>query len=351
MTVDPIEGCIVGTAVGDAMGLPYEGLSRRRAQALLGPPDRHRFFFGRGMVSDDTEHTIMAARSMVIAAGDPDRFARIMAWHLRIWLLLIPAGVGFATLRSIVRLWIGFNPCSSGVYSAGNGPAMRAAVIGASIQDITLMKRFIAASTRLTHMDPKAEYGALTVALAARAASDHQEMTVPERFLNELRSQLPAEARELTALIARVVESVKRGETTETFAVELGYASGVAGYIYATVPVVIHAWLSNPREIRKAVVSVIRCGGDTDTTAAMVGGIVGCAVGKQGIPQEWIERLWFWPWSWSQVESISRQLGSASPKETAWRQNNLRLGALWLRNMGFLIVVLWHGFRRLAPPY
>ncbi len=55
-----IVGSLLGTAIGDSIGLPYEGLSRRRAKRLLGPPDRHRFLFGRGMVSDDTEHNVCA---------------------------------------------------------------------------------------------------------------------------------------------------------------------------------------------------------------------------------------------------------------------------------------------------
>ncbi|MBK8478230.1 MAG: ADP-ribosylglycohydrolase family protein [Opitutaceae bacterium] len=42
---------MLGTAVGDAIGLPYEGISRQRAARLFGPPDRHRFVVGRGMVS------------------------------------------------------------------------------------------------------------------------------------------------------------------------------------------------------------------------------------------------------------------------------------------------------------
>ena len=55
---DQIAGVILGTAVGDALGLPREGLSRRRAGKLFGdPPLGHHFLFGRGMVSDDTEHT------------------------------------------------------------------------------------------------------------------------------------------------------------------------------------------------------------------------------------------------------------------------------------------------------
>ncbi|MGB7325235.1 MAG: ADP-ribosylglycohydrolase family protein, partial [Rubripirellula sp.] len=59
MNHDAIIGCILGTAVGDALGLPYEGVSAKRAPRLLGPPDRNRFFLGRGMISDDTEHTCM----------------------------------------------------------------------------------------------------------------------------------------------------------------------------------------------------------------------------------------------------------------------------------------------------
>ena len=52
----PIESSLLGTAVGDALGLPYEGLTPERGQKLIGYPDRFRFLPGRGMVSDDTEH-------------------------------------------------------------------------------------------------------------------------------------------------------------------------------------------------------------------------------------------------------------------------------------------------------
>jgi ADP-ribosyl-[dinitrogen reductase] hydrolase len=60
-----IWGCLIGTAVGDALGLPYEGMSLRRAAKMPGPPTRFRFLFGRGMVSDDTEHTVLIAASMI----------------------------------------------------------------------------------------------------------------------------------------------------------------------------------------------------------------------------------------------------------------------------------------------
>jgi len=59
-----LQGAILGTAVGDAIGLPREGLSPRRASRLFGdPPLGHRLLLGRGMVSDDTEHTCMTAQA------------------------------------------------------------------------------------------------------------------------------------------------------------------------------------------------------------------------------------------------------------------------------------------------
>src|SRR5687768_1032701 len=118
MPDDPIIGCLLGTAVGDAMGLPYEGLSRRRAARLLGPPDRHRFLFGRGMVSDDTELTCIVAQALIASSGCMDTFLSQLSWRLRVWLLVLPAGIGWATLRSILRLCVGIRPQTSGVFSA-----------------------------------------------------------------------------------------------------------------------------------------------------------------------------------------------------------------------------------------
>ena len=147
-----IVGSILGTAIGDAIGLPYEGLSRERAKRLLGPPDRHRFFFCHGMVSDDTELTCMVTQSIITSRADVGAFQRQLSWRFRLWLLSLPAGIGFATLRSILRLWIGFSVEKSGLFSAGNGPAVRASIIGATIDDLELLQRLVRASSRITQL-------------------------------------------------------------------------------------------------------------------------------------------------------------------------------------------------------
>src|SRR5690349_6922843 len=102
------EGCLLGTAVGDSLGLPWEGMSRQRIARKLGDgPISHRFLFGRGMVSDDTEHAILVGQALLSSGDNPAVFQRALAWGLRRWFLGLPAGVGFATLRSCLRLWVG----------------------------------------------------------------------------------------------------------------------------------------------------------------------------------------------------------------------------------------------------
>ena len=123
-------GALLGTAMGDSVGLPAEGLSRKRVKQLWNGQWRQRLIFGRGMISDDTEHTLFVAQSLLSCSDNATTFQKSLAWKLRLWLLGLPAGIGLGTLRAIIKLWLGFPPHRSGVNSAGNGPAMRSAIIG-----------------------------------------------------------------------------------------------------------------------------------------------------------------------------------------------------------------------------
>jgi len=66
-----IEGLLYGAAVGDAIGLPTEGMTPAKIKKLgWTDPLRHRFLFSRGMWSDDTEQSIMIAQSLLSSQGD-----------------------------------------------------------------------------------------------------------------------------------------------------------------------------------------------------------------------------------------------------------------------------------------
>lgn len=350
-------GVLLGTAVGDALGLPREGLSRDRASLLFGkPPLRHRFLLGHGMVSDDTEHACLTAQALLRAPNDADAFARSLAWRLRFWLLGLPAGAGRATLQSVARLWLGYGPRASGVWSAGNGPAMRAALLGVCLgQDSDRLRAFIRASSRVTHTDPRAERGALLVALAAHHGAVQGPQTLGGvEFLQEAFDALPNGDDELRGLLRTVAEHLRREAPADELANALGLRRGVSGYIYHTVPVALYCWLRHPGDFRQAVEEGIALGGDTDTTGALVGALVGATVGASGIPGEWLEGLWEWPrsvaWMRQLAERLAERFGprgsraSPGPLPLCWP-------CLIPRNLVFLGVVLAHAVRRLLPPY
>jgi ADP-ribosylglycohydrolase len=159
----------------------------------------------------------------------------------------------------------------------------------------------------MTHTDPKAEAGAIAVALAAHLASRNTTVA-PEVYLNHLESRIGGEAPELITLISSVVASVNAGQKTEAFVDAIGLTRGVSGYIYHSVPVAIHAWLSHQQDCREAITTVVRCGGDTDSTGAIVGGIVGAAVGRSGIPEDWLLTLAEWPRTVEWMETLAKQL-------------------------------------------
>ena len=162
---------------------------------------------------------------------------------------------------------------------------------------------------------------------------------------------MDSQGEELLDLVGRAVESAERAETTPEFAASLGLGRGVTGYVYHTVPVALHAWLRHPHDLRTAIIEVVRCGGDTDTTAAIVGGIVGAAVGKEGIPRDWLDGLWEWPRTVAWMERLAGQLHSALATGLPASPARLPVYGIASRNLLFLGIVLAHGFRRTLPPY
>jgi ADP-ribosylglycohydrolase len=355
--LDRLSGCLLGTAVGDALGLPREGLSAERAARLFGAAPRHAFLFRRGMLSDDTEHTVLAAQALLSSRGDPRRFARRLAGKLRWWLLGLPAGVGLATARSIVKLWCGWPPTSSGVLSAGDGAAMRAPVLGACLgPEPGRLREWVRASTVLTHRDPRAERAAFLVAFAAAvAASREPSERAAAGFLPEALAALGDADEELRGIADLAADALARGRSVRQFASDLGCPRAVSGYAYHAVPVALYGWLRHPGDFRAAVGEVICCGGDADTTGAIAGGIAGAAVGAAGIPAEWIDGLLEWPRTIGWLRSLAGRLARRFPGDGSAGDDVGEQPLLWPallpRNLLFLAVVLAHGFRRLFPPW
>ena len=336
---DRITGLLLGTAVGDALGLPYEGISRRRAKRLFPGAIRHRFLCGRGMISDDTDHTFMTAQTLLEEPHDAERFARKLAWRFRWWFAALPAGVGLATAKACLKLWCGFSPKHSGVFSAGNGPAMRAAIFGAVIADRETRYALVEASTRMTHTDPRALTGALAVAdIAAQA---------PTPILSGIAPQ----DTEWQTLVSQMHRCWENNLSVMEFADRLGLQNGVSGYVCHTVPVAIYAWHRHLGDFRQTIESVIALGGDTDTVAAIAGALAGATVGESGIPHEWLDGIRDTPINIPLLRKTAVRLAQLVQTGTSPGPVRYFWPLTIPRNLLFLLVVLGHGFRRILPPY
>lgn len=337
---EQIEGCLLGCAVGDSIGLPYEGLSRRRVRKIAQLPLRHRFLFGRGMVSDDTDHSIFIARALAAHPEDPQAFAGFFTGQLRRWLLCLPAGIGLATLRSILRLWVGISPTKSGVWSAGNGAAMRSAIIGVFHKsNPALRNQFVSASTRTTHSDPKADFGSQAIAALASVADRRPTFESLRAVLQSV-----SDESHWLELVERILDACESGNLDRALP-EDRRGEGVSGYVYHTVPVAIAAWFLHYGDFRETIESVVLSGGDTDSVAAIAGALAGASSGPSGIPEDWVAGVVDRPHGRAGIARLAEKLSGEVPARTgfSWWQ--------FPRGLIFIVVVLCHGLRRLFPPY
>jgi len=283
------------------------------------------------MFSDDTEHTVMVLRSLIESPNDPNDFQRRFARRLKRWMLAVPAGAGMATVKACLRLLAGVPPSRSGVGSAGNGAAMRSAIIGACFGHEPGKRRaFTHAASVVTHTDRRAIDGAHLVALAAATPA-------PDFFLAASQEDLIEEWR---ASLRTLERSLAEDLTPEQFASLIAGSRGVSGFVMHSVPVALFCWLRHPESYRECLGTAISLGGDTDTVAAIAGGIIGAHLGIDAIPLDWREGMVEWPLTLNRM----LELGAGRTVESPTL-------AIVPRNALFLATVLLHGFRRMLPPY
>src|SRR5215471_15829515 len=162
---DRILGCILGGAIGDAFGRPYENL---RPPIVISEVDEWR-------LSDDTQLTLATCEAIAGRDGavDPAAIAAAFArWHRARRI----TGMGSNTLKALTELVAGGHWAlvgGKGERAASNGAAMRAAPLAFCLDpNDDVEKRTIRDVSRITHHHEEAYAGALAVVAAVRAAAD-----------------------------------------------------------------------------------------------------------------------------------------------------------------------------------
>lgn len=276
---------LIGTAVGDALGVPfetklasYEPLVAWDGKSFLGS-EHHKL--GPGQYSDDTQMSLMVAESLIDNQGfEPDDLAK----RYVDWIVSKRArGYGKTTLVAVGNLINGKSYKESGVPgSYGNGTAMRAAPFGIYFRDDKkALYENVKVDSAITHASEEAEAGALAIAFAAQMAVSDDE----EDMLTRIWQLIP------NSKVKDVIFSLDSLVSSPFITAEQALrVIGTKGDVRQTVPAALYCFLKFDN-YHEAVVASIRAGGDTDTTAAIVGALFGARSGVQGIDPELIRAV------------------------------------------------------------
>lgn len=261
-----IDGALTAYACGDALGVPWESRPGAGAHATSSQIEQlpaHEEW-PRGATSDDTALTLLVAHHLVDrdGDGDPAAFLAELAGQE-------PAirGLGPTTTAAIERFRRGdATAASSG--RATNGAAMRALPVGWVLpHDQTERRRQVAiAMSRATHAHPAAVVAACVIAACASWALEGASSSMLLEAAAEEGRQA-AEAVTADARLAEMLTQVSAGAWEPP-------AGGISLDPYETVAAVL--WCATrATSLRDGLVNAVQLGGDTDTVAALVGGLMG----------------------------------------------------------------------------
>lgn len=294
---DRAAGALLGLAVGDAVGAPWE-FGQPRADEVVAPIGGGPFALAPGEWTDDTAQAVAIAE--VAATGSLDSLA-VGAGFLR-WFASDPPDVGAST-GAVLRAAAG-DPsrltAAADAYfrlhprgAAGNGALMRTAPVAlAHLGDHDAIERSARDIAQLTHGDPLAADGCVLWCLAIDAAIEGAGASGEDGLWAGL-ARIPVERRGLWVAAIEAAASSAPGR----FRTGNGY---VVTALQAAWSSICHAERvvdghDGHGQYAVAVETAVRIGGDTDTVAAITGALAGARSGRDGIPDAWQRELHGWP--------------------------------------------------------
>ena len=303
---DRVVGAVLGLALGDALGAPFEF---RRAHDVPDPiPAFDLPWMGLppGSTTDDTAMAMNLVRSLADRGGfDADDLA---ARHLA-WFAGGPPDVGNLTRRVLSRAATGVPAADAAravweergpEVSAGNGSVMYCAPLGAAYANRReeLLDAAPALSA-LTHYDERCRTAvlAVTLAVAALVRGETAQAAVEDAVGTTIDREGGEELEFLVGAVdvQRPVDGPDQGFVLFTAGLGLQALYRVAD----DVPVA-------PDDVERELRRVVALGGDTDTNAAVAGALLGAAAGAANLPARWVARLQ----GRTEIEAEAERLGT-----------------------------------------
>lgn len=297
---DRCKAAFVGMAVGDALGFPLRGMPPQAISAMpeLGEDfsPRPRGRYAKGQFSDDTQVMLAVAESAILEKKlDGRSAASHIAWLWREGVLLqAPAALS----ESIDRLLRGVPWMSAGAPVGAVDPSClsRALVVGlwrspGHGADASRIAHDASVLTVLTHKDARCAAAAAAYARAISLAFEPERRT-PESFCEALAmaasvhdEQLARELSHLPRILVwdegKALSLLRRVSVPQTM---LAQVDGLPPHVTPVLLTTLYVALKVPHDFKAAMKFLLRCGGEVDVAAALLGGLMGAHLGLEAVP-------------------------------------------------------------------
>jgi ADP-ribosyl-[dinitrogen reductase] hydrolase len=286
--LDRAAGVLLGTAAGDALGAGYE-FSHPTHDTEIDMIGGGPFGFAPGEWTDDTSMAIAVARVSATGADLRDPAAlNAIAQGFRDWFDGGPRDVGNQTRvvlsqRSTTAEQMQNQAAALPGRTGGNGSLMRTAAVGlAYLDDPVGCAEAAAQVSLLTHADERAVQACQLWSHAIRHA-------VLEATFDGVRGYLHDNP-DVAAYWNPLLDQAEAGEPAD-----FANNGWVVHALQTAWWAICRASDTNCTQLQQALELCVRAGHDTDTTAAIAGGLLGARWGSSAVPQRWKRALHGWP--------------------------------------------------------
>lgn len=285
---------LLGVAVGDALGVPFEFKSR---EEVMKKPAADMVGFGTyglppGTWSDDSSLAFCLAESLTIGYNLQDIANNFVKWRYdNFWTARGEVfDVGTGTQQAIERVAKGVRPDLAGGFdswSNGNGALMRILPLLSYVKGLPVNQRFAIAKdvSSITHGHIRSAIACFYYLEFARKLLTGDDI---QGVYHEIKGEVAAflDSTGINKDEIKLFDSLLVDNIYDRLPADIKSS----GYVLHTLEASIWCLLTTSN-YKEAVLKAVNLGEDTDTTAAVTGGLAGLCYGHESIPESWILKL------------------------------------------------------------